>query len=136
MEQSQRDVITAHAVSFVRSHFELLNAGSLHEVRGHLFHPAGMQEQPLDVYVNAMAQLAPFEVLTIEPRAGYFDEPKERGRHGVFGAVWLDVRVNCRLGERSTLFIVWWEPEADRYLIATRPTEMVLEQVRDLETQT
>ncbi len=130
METSKQQEISARAVSLIESHFELLNRGDLAAARAQLFFPAGMDARPLDVYVDTMKQIAPFQVISSLVKR--FEEPRQK-RHGVVATIWVSVEVRCSLGDRSTDIIVWWFPDEDKYQISARPSHWVLEKLRGEE---
>lgn len=119
--------MAAHAESLVREHFANINSGDLVAAKSQLFRPLGTAEKPLDVYVQTMAKLAPFEVVSVS--VGDFEDVRPK-RHGSVATMLLHVVVNCSAGQRATAMSVWWFPEQDRYLISSRPTELVLERLK------
>ncbi|WP_224242642.1 hypothetical protein [Hyalangium gracile] len=131
MDDDKKQVILSRALSLVRSHFDLLNEGRLAEARKQLFFPRGMVDKPLDVYVDTMGMLAPFEMRSIS--IVRFVDVRPR-RHGPVAEVWLDVSVLCSLGEREAEVTVWWFPDSDECKISSRPTQWVLEKLRQNET--
>jgi hypothetical protein len=123
---SMRNKICTRAAALIREHFDALSALKLDVAKGHLFFPREMNDRPLDVYVQAMSRLAPFQHLSIS--IDDFEEIRKK-RHGDVATVWIRIAVDCSLGHREALLTVWWFPEIDAYKIATRPTGWVLERL-------
>lgn len=127
MNVIDRASIEAQAIALVMSHFEHINAGRLMSARGQVFSPVQVPDRPLDIYVNTMAELAPFQVLSVS--VARFEDVRP-GMHGSRAVVWVDVVVSCALGERATSMTVWWRPDTGTVQIASRPSHWVLEKLR------
>jgi hypothetical protein len=127
MHTPDEETLIARATALVREHFELLSRGDLVRAKQQLFWPAGTSEKPIDVYLNTMRHLAPFQVVTVE--TGRFEGVRKK-RHGAVATIWLAATVICGLGERSSDIVVWYFPETDQCLISARPTQWVLEKLK------
>jgi hypothetical protein len=117
---------SARALALVHSHFSFLNEGNLVAAREQLFFPPGMDTKPLDVYVETMRQMAPFQL--VSSQVTRIDELR-RKRHGVVASIWVNVEVRCSLGERSADIVVWWFPDGDKCQISARPSHWVVEKL-------
>lgn len=122
MNPSTRETISARALSLVKSHFEFINEGNLTAARQQLFCPPGIAQGPLDVYVEAMHKLIPFQMTSIS--VSRFEEVRKK-RHGNVATIWVDVVVFCALGEKSADIAVWWFPESDQCQISARPSHWI-----------
>ncbi len=126
MDMSTENRLRQQALSLVKRHFEWFNEGNLAEARRQLFHPSGIQERPLDIYVRTMGQLRPFHVVSTSVRRV---EDVRETRHGRVATIWVDAEVLCKLGQRAADISVWWFPDADHLEISGRPSHWVLEQI-------
>jgi hypothetical protein len=127
MRTSDKDALAARAVDLVRGHLGHLNHGDLPQARLQLFWPDGMPDKPVDVYLQAMRGIAPFQIVSLDAHS--FKETP-RNQHGAEASIGIAATVTCSLGQRATDFTVWWFRESDRLLISSRPTEWVLEKLK------
>jgi hypothetical protein len=121
------ETLKADAEALVRNHFGLLNARDLAAAKQQLFWPAGTSEKPIDVYLETMADLGPFEIRSLE--AVDFQDVRQK-RHGAVATISVRASVRCSLGERTTEVGVWWWPDTNRLAISSRPSDWVLERIR------
>ena len=118
---------TRRALELVQSHFRLLNDGNLAAARAQLFSPPGVTEKPLDVYVETMHRLGPFELRRCHVKR--YEAPRKK-RHGTVATVCVNVEVHFQLGSKTTDIIVWCFDEPKQCLISARPSHWVLENLR------
>jgi hypothetical protein len=118
---SEETEISFRAITFVREHFELLNAGRLDDAREQLFSPAGTSDRPLTVYLERMGRFAPFEVRTLRVKRYKDVRPLRPIGHGSAATICLDLVVAFALWERTVEMAVWWFPAGDKFLISSRP---------------
>lgn len=118
--------VAERANGLLRAHFEALNSGNANLAKSQLFHPSALNRRPLDMYVDEMLRLAPFEVVGTETEAIWAPRSTQ---HGTVATVWVKILVNISsLGStRSESAPVWWFPDRDELLLASRFSGWVLE---------
>lgn len=126
MVDISRADIVAQTEAFVREHFAALGRGDTDTARTHLFSLGELTERPIALYLEAMTQIAPFDVISIRPFC--FDDLMLRNGKWV-ATVWFGVQAKCDLGVRYAYVLVRWFPVDCTCLIATRPTPWSHEQI-------
>ena len=122
MDQSKQEAIIEQALTLIKNHFKFLNEGNLEAARRQLFYPSGVSLKPLDVYLERMYQLRPFQLISIW--VSRFENVRQK-RHGNVATIWIHIVAICVSGEKSADITVWWFPEKDRYKISARPSHWI-----------
>ena len=110
--------MTDRTIELWRQFFAALNEGDQDVVSSLLFQPDGQSTEPLQRYVAAMVDLAPFELISVEVREVL---PPKSNQHGTLVSIRTTVKFRSeKTSERCERAPVWWFPDTDELLIAVR----------------
>jgi hypothetical protein len=123
MNLTERETIIRESLILTENHFKFLNEGNLKAAREQLFCPSGIPQDPLDVYIEKMYQMRPFQIVSIS--VSRFEDIRHK-RHGDVATTWIYIIVLCSFGKKSAEITVWWFPEIDKYQISARPSQWIL----------
>jgi len=122
MDQPKQEAIIGQALALIENHFKFMNEGNLKAAHRQLFCPSEVSQNPLDIYLEKMYQIRPFQLSSI-----YVDrfEDVHQNKHGCVATIWIHIVAICSLGEKSADVTVWWFPENNQYQISARPSHWI-----------
>jgi hypothetical protein len=115
------------AISLVKAHFDAINNGDIEAAKRQCFHPSALSQKPLDIYVEAMTKLSPFQIVSLSVRR---IDPLRENKHDCIANIWMDIIVETKLRRESTFMTVWWFHKTGELKISSRPSHLISEVLR------